>query len=755
MNINDFEKEIAKSYNPQAPRKEFKTTLQKSFQIRNNKSKSIFQLSFARALPSLALLLVLTIVFIIGPKKVWAQLQFWFGLAPGVGLVTTESDVKVLEEPVSQTQNGITVELTSVIATHSKTIISYRIIGLPSGAYSNDESQPFGCQLNPYLLTETGERIETTGTRTTFAALPENTTMATLIFPCLPETRAGKSPENWGIPFSLVNADMKDIAMPVIEDSQVEVLEETPTSSYQELVDSLSTVSETAVLQIEKVIQTQNGYIFAGAIPNQDTETEWLGSFSTSKPVIFDAEQKRLHAFEPANRKEIMEMLSSQINAGNYPWMVETDANSIAFPITILWEAQWFAKESNPAQVRFEFDSTQIPDGRSELQLNQKIQLGKDEITIQSIRKTYQGVYEFKFLVPEELASFEISISDAKTTWVSTNNENGMLTLTPFFDVLPEGKFEVLLSNPVYYGKQIIFSSQWSPSNTMSQTQNSITDNPSCLLLDPFPTFDKNNTQLHGKLLFTEPFTESGTNGLTLYNFDGTNRQVITENGSWGSFSPDGQRIAYFGTDQFLHIYDIQNKEDKVITLTNGIDIKWSPDGTQLAYVNTDPQTGVTINIINSDGSDKKVLVQHMQIKNIGFSPLDGKLFFTKQYLPENKDTTLHSVDPISGVITDLGTLPEPNAVFFDNNGSNLFVLSGRTGNVYLYNIAKNTYTVFAQQNEFSGGVGRSGFVFGATMTSALYTYDQLALVDYNNCQGWLLDYSVPGGNLTDFYLQK
>ena len=727
----------------------------KKIRTYGNENKLNIRFKFFRALPALAILAILAFVLIIGPKNVWAQLQKWFGNAPDIGLVTPGSNVKILEQPVSQTQNGITVELTSVTATDSKTVISYTIIGVPADAYSNDENQAFGCQLNPYILTETGEKIETISSRNIYAALPENTTKASLEFPCLPETQAGKAPENWSIHFSLVDAEIEDIAMPVIEIAQAEDPGETPTTSIPEQAESSSIVSKTDALQIEKVIQTQNGYIFAGAIPNKDTDTEWLGYFSTSTPFIFDAEQKRLHVFEPTNRKEIMEMLSSQIEAGNYPWMVETDSNSITFPIAISWEVQWFSRESNPVETRFEFDSTLIKDIRSEFQVNKKLQLGKNEITIETIRRNDQGFFEFIFLVPKEVASFEISISNTKKNWVATNNENGKLILTPYFDVLPEGKIEVVLSNPIYYGKRVVFSSQWSPSGTTTQTQQAITDTPNCSLLEPFSIFEKENTKLQGDLLFTEPFAESGTNGLTLYNIDGTNRRVITENGSWGAFSPDGQRIAYFGTDQLLHIYDIQSREDKTIGIVKGIDIKWSSDGTQLSYINTDPQTGVTLNVINADGNEKKALVQHIQLKNIGFSAVDGKLYFTKQYLPESKDTTLHSVDPVSGTITDLGKLPEPNAVFFDKTGANLFVVSGRTGNVYLYNIAENTYTLFAQQNEFSGGIGSSGFVFGATQTSAPYKYDQLALVDYNKCQGWLMDFFIPGGSLMDFYIQE
>lgn len=755
MNISEFEKEIEKSYAPQYPNREFKISLQKSFRTNEYENKLNIRFNFIRALPALAVLAILAVVLILGPKKVWAQLQKWFGNAPDIGLVTPGSNVKILEEPVSQTQNGITVELTSATATDSITVISYRISGVPVDAYSNDENQAFGCQLNPYILTETGEKIETINSRNIFAALPENTTKASLEFPCLPETQAGKAPENWSIHFSLVDAEIEDIAMPVIEVAQVDNPKETPTTPIPEQAESPSIVSETDVLQIEKVMQTRNGYIFAGSIPNQDSDTERLGYFSTSTPVIFDAEQRRLHVFEPANRKEIMEMLSPQIEAGNYPWMVETDSNSITFPITISWEVQWFSRESNSVETRFEFDSTLVKAMGSEYQVNKKLQLGKDEITIKTIRRNDQGYFEFIFLVPEGIASFEINISNTQTNWVATNNENGKLIMTPYFDVIPEGKIEVVLSNPIYYGKRVVFSSQWSPSGPTTQTQQAITDMPNCSLLEPFPIFDKENAQLHGSLLFTEPFSESGTNGLTLYNIDGTDRRVITENGSWGAFSPDGQRIAYFGTDQFLHIYDIQSREDKTIGIVNGIDIKWSADGTKLAYINTDPQTGVTLNIINTDGSEKKALVQHMQLKNIGFSAVDGNLYFTKQYLPENKDTTLHSVDPISGRITDLSRLPEPNAVFFDNTGANLFVVSGRTGNVYLYNIAENAYKLFAQQNEFSGGIGKAGFVFGATQTGVPFKYDQLALVDYNRCQGWLLDFIVPGGSLMDIYIQK
>ena len=33
--------------------------------------------------------------------------------------------------------------------------------------------------------------------------------------------------------------------------------------------------------------------------------------------------------------------------------------------------------------------------------------------------------------------------------------------------------------------------------------------------------------------------------------------------------------------------------------------------------------------------------------------------------------------------------------------------------------------------------------MFGATQTGVPYKYDQSALVDYNKCNGWLLDYSI------------
>ncbi len=94
---------------------------------------------------------------------------------------------------------------------------------------------------------------------------------------------------------------------------------------------------------------------------------------------------------------------------------------------------------------------------------------------------------------------------------------------------------------------------------------------------------------------------------------------------------------------------------------------KMVPGGWNAAFISTDPQTGVTLNVIIADGNEKKALVQQIQLKNIGFSAFDGKSVLRQNgHSPENKDTTLHSVDPISGIITDLGKLPEPNVVLFD-----------------------------------------------------------------------------------------
>ena len=55
--------------------------------------------------------------------------QRWFGYVPGFGLVGKEN-LRTLPQPVSVTQDGITLTVDSILSSSEKTIITYTLSGL-------------------------------------------------------------------------------------------------------------------------------------------------------------------------------------------------------------------------------------------------------------------------------------------------------------------------------------------------------------------------------------------------------------------------------------------------------------------------------------------------------------------------------------------------------------------------------------------------------------------------------------------------
>ncbi len=86
----------------------------------------------------LALLVLTTVVYALGRLT---------GYIPGVGFVQKDS-LRVLAEPVSQTQDGITVSIEQVVADSERTIVIYKTEGLTiQAANSQGEGgggNPFG-----------------------------------------------------------------------------------------------------------------------------------------------------------------------------------------------------------------------------------------------------------------------------------------------------------------------------------------------------------------------------------------------------------------------------------------------------------------------------------------------------------------------------------------------------------------------------------------------------------------------------------
>lgn len=112
-------------------------------------------------------------------------------------------------------------------------------------------------------------------------------------------------------------------------------------------------------------------------------------------------------------------------------------------------------------------------------------------------------------------------------------------------------------------------------------------------------------------------------NRLAVIGEDGTGLNLLSvinaesRYGTWGlSWSPDGNEILYNGSHDVggalagpdVWVFNIVTGQSRMLA-TPGLDARWSPDGRRVGYIATDQGDPGSLTVINSDGSNPKLLV--------------------------------------------------------------------------------------------------------------------------------------------------
>lgn len=442
--------------------------LMREAKINYKNKRRIFNLQPAWVL-FLAFLLICTIsVLAIGPQQVYATMEKLLSYIPGVGIIDRNSSIRVLAETVNNTQDGITVTVTSATLTNDKTYLNYSVSGVPQSAYPEEENGKGGCIEPAYLLFPDGTKLIAANT---MEAIPSNVNEVILVIPCIFNTLPGTVPTDWKLTLRFIPASPDKIITPVIE------ILPTPSPS-PETSKPLKTDNP---LAITNIMDIGNQYLIIGEI-RYGVLGELAHDNVYSDDSIWVIIQDKL---VDGNGKELPILSTDDIvlptptTTDASVWYIKVNKDFTA-PLVISYSAEHITPIGNAEEEKFGFDVGENPQNHDEWQINQDFYLGGYKIHLNSITYSSNFGYEFHFT----------SDSGASINWIKVNIEgynpncgggaggggDGDDISTEFterfcitkngVDKFPTGKLTGILRFQAVIRTDQTFQLQWSPNAT-------------------------------------------------------------------------------------------------------------------------------------------------------------------------------------------------------------------------------------------------------------------------------------------------
>jgi hypothetical protein len=411
-----------------------------------------------------ALAIILLTVLLIGPQQVASAFQKLLGLGyiPDMGIVDQASQVRVLAEPVTQTQDGVTVTVEQIILDSERTILRYQVDDIPMNSFPDTEMDP-GCRHAPYLRLPDGTllKAETLGWMSgwgsgyeenyVYPPLSVDIDNAILLIPCLTGTAANTVPTNWELPLHFVTAPPDMTVYPVLDLRPAATASPQPTFTPETtpagIQPTTSEVSDSAFvpgdwehavqLRLDRVVQLDDGYAF-------------YATFVWNDDPYYYALPDTVRLFD-ANGNEIpTEALpaEAEVSMGppyQYPIAIKSLGPIAPGPITISVqdvEAGLWLDEP----VNFSFDAGSDPQTGEEWTLDQQIEIAGHALTIQSVRAAMylgQPSYAFVFLTDGEISFVRLTDEVNPVTAIygdpAASYERSFVQQVQYVEKLPTG----------------------------------------------------------------------------------------------------------------------------------------------------------------------------------------------------------------------------------------------------------------------------------------------------------------------------
>jgi hypothetical protein len=378
----------------------------------NTKRKTIL---LRPAWAALAVVLALLLAgVVIGPQRVAAAIQKWFGYVPGFGLVRN-GDLLVLDGPVSVTQEGITLTVTDAIRSDEKTVVKYSMSGVPFDV-TQENFSCMGYDLQPFVRLPDGSVLALQGMSSTFQSptekplydiellmgpLPEGVTDLTLVVPCVEHNLGEAVPQKWEVPLHLVPAPPEMTVQPVLE---------VPTPTAQA---APGLVPAQDGMDVRQVVPTAGGYILSGTIratpPDGYTLGGDYGGGYFGDMIVTDAAGQQFACGYPPD-----DYINSNLSAlpeGAASWTCLVEGQDIQWPLTVSL-ASMAADGPALEPSTFQFDAGSSPQLGQVWQLDRDVPLGSKTVRIVKIEFQKNGPqhgYFFTFVADPEM-SFRVDL---------------------------------------------------------------------------------------------------------------------------------------------------------------------------------------------------------------------------------------------------------------------------------------------------------------------------------------------------------
>jgi hypothetical protein len=407
-----------------------------------------------RTRPFVAILIALIVLLTL--SGVAYALGRVFGYIPGVGIVEQSAPIRVLAEPVTMEQNGMTVTVSKVVADSTRTFVAYRVDGIRLAENGTPVSigilairLPDGTNLEQtccsggtaILKNETGMYFED---EFISSPIPNGINNVTLVL-------FGGSSENWEIPLEFVPAPA-GYATPAVE-----------------MNVTADGAEDQTGLHLQKVLELENSYILVGKFTDGGDLTGPL-YMSTSSDSDY------LPRIEDTNGNPV----SFEVREDSRPdpdwdvayyWAYEIP-KPVATPLTITVDSVNIRKH-NTAQ--FQFDAGDHPQVGQEWNLNLFVQLGASDFIVESVTFLGNG-YTFTLSdinLPEGVTpDIEIpdnSLSpfqfDSISSTVDNTENKATITLTTT-SLPPLGKLTIKWGLDEYIPQPGPWSLTWTPSTS-------------------------------------------------------------------------------------------------------------------------------------------------------------------------------------------------------------------------------------------------------------------------------------------------